>query len=60
MAEYEHKDEKDLRIAKLEKEIKFVREASYVNGIDIVCSNCEINNIEKIDDYLDILNSLGA
>lgn len=25
MAEYEHKDEKDLRIAKLEKEIKFVR-----------------------------------
>ncbi|MBR2374678.1 MAG: adenylyltransferase/cytidyltransferase family protein [Clostridia bacterium] len=39
---------------------KFTKEASYVNGIEIVCSNCDIDNIAKVDDYVDLLKKVDA
>lgn len=39
---------------------KFMREVSFVNGVNPVCSNCEIEGLEQVDDFNDILKRVDA
>ena len=39
---------------------KFMRELSYVNGVEIVCSNCPIENIDYIEEYCRLIDCVDA
>ena len=40
--------------------VKFIRESAYVNGVEITCSNSDIDRIEKIDDLDTLLRKVDA